>query len=1004
MKQILLSFLLFAFGLITIAATNNDKKTTKNKPLKTAEISNAIANEQNTQATEKQNSPTFKTKKFTAPVGEVVGTTTYDLQTNSGMGRRVATNPPGNFHYVAWTMGRDYTAGAANRGTGFNFYIRNTGKWGPEPTVRIEPNTRVGWPSIGFTQGRQFSITHGGGMVFTFRVGNQSDWEEVLVGQEVNDTDGVWARAAVSPPNIYCIIGRQTTFSGIDGGLNFILSEDNGNNWTSKGGLDQDYSEFYSLMSADDYQIDAKDSVVSIIFGSYTTDLVLYKSFNKGDNWEKTIVNTNSNPKSRNIGTDDNPDFSIEPHFGSDGGNSVLMDSEGIAHVVYSAHISYNLFDNDVNEGSAYAPLDWISALFYWNETMNEPQIIGKTIMNDNNGDGVLGAYLNNVLPLSQPYYANSVCQPQLGLDAADNIYVSYAALVDGDFVPTQVEFESSADEGVTLGNFTQEFPQDSILFSDVFMIKSLDKGATWQGPLNVTKAAGSEEVYPSIAKFIRDTIFLAYQHDPIPGTLLQIGQDMATLNEIAVVKILPEDINDEAAAPDSEPYISSMYSDILALPIDMLTVPQNCSADNSLILRANAWGMDYPDGLIENIQIEGLADYSKLGVQKEALYVEDSAGNKSDTIQITLEVIEDTLPPEIEISGACKEFAVLAGSTWTKPDIIITDFVMIDGNKEDSGCDLSKILQIEDNVNTAVVGTYTVVYTVSDFSDNEGSLTLNVEVVAEDNLGPELTITGLPELIGVNDFFDPDEDVIISVKDNVDCENVTLKIEGLEDIDTEVLGDYEITITATDQSGNTTVENRTVTVGDKTPPEINLTGPNTVNISHFSQCGADNIYNANDEWGFTAKDDNGLGITDVTNMVEVVYNNGNAIDCNCGGENELYEISYKVTDANGNSSEALRLVRVLSCILNVEDNPIYQFVDIFPNPTNGELNIETTNLKIYKISVYNLLGKNIITLNENQVKALTQLDLSNQAEGIYMVNVFTDKGTITRKVNVLKN
>jgi len=340
MKQILLSFLLLAFGFSVALGIDDDKKqAAKNKHLKTTKISDRIANNQ---AFESQNLPVFKAKNLKAPAGEVVGTTTYDLQSNSGMCRRVATNPPGSFTYVGWTMGRDYTTGASNRGTGFNFYNRNTGKWGPQPTKRIEPTERVGWPSIGFTQGRQFSITHSGGkgMMFTFRAGNQSDWEEVFVGEDVKDVDGVWARAVASAPNIYCIIGRQSSFGGIDGGLNFIRSFDSGKNWESKGALDADYSEHYPLMSADDYQIDAKDSIVSIIFGSYAGNLVLYKSLNKGDSWKKTIVNSNSNPKSRNIGTGENPDYSIDPHFGSDGGNSVIIDSEGISHVVYSAHIS----------------------------------------------------------------------------------------------------------------------------------------------------------------------------------------------------------------------------------------------------------------------------------------------------------------------------------------------------------------------------------------------------------------------------------------------------------------------------------------------------------------------------------------------------------------------------------------------------------------------------------------------------------------------------------------
>jgi len=1001
MKQILLSLLLFVFGFSAIADTGDKGQAINNKQLKTAKISDGAASDQ---AFENQNLPVFRAKNLKAPAGEVVGTTTYDLQTNSGMCRRVTSNPPGSFTYVAWTMGQDYTTGAANRGTGLNFYNRNTGKWGPQPTKRIEPTTRVGWPSIGFTQGRQFSITHSGstGLTFTYRTGNQSDWTEVLVGSDVKDVDGVWARSAVSSPHIYCVIGRLgATFGGIEGGLNYIRSPDSGKTWESLGSLEDDYSQHYPLMSADDYQIDAIDSVVSIIFGSYTGDLVLYKSDNRGDSWKKTFVNTNSNPKSENIGTGAEPDYSIDPHFGSDGGNAIIMDSDGLCHVVYSAHISYNLFDNDVNEGSAYPPLDWVSALFYWNESMSKPQIIGKTVMNDNNGDGNLGSYLNNVFPLLSAQYSNAVCQPQLGIDADDNLYVSYAAAVDGHFVPTVVEAETSVDSDLVMES--QEYPQDTVLFYDVFMIKSLDKGNSWQGPLNVTNAPGSEEIYPSIARSIKDTIFLVYQHDVLPGNIFQPGtpvQSFATLNEIAVVKLVPEDINDDVAPPDSEPYVSSIYD---AIPqFGILTVPQNCSADNSLFLRANAWGLDYPDGLIEKIQTtEGMADYSTVGTYKEAIYVEDSSGNKSDTLHIDVEVIEDTLPPEIKISGTCTEFSVLAGSEWTKPDVIITDYVMINDKREDSGCDISGNLQVEDNVNTDEVGSYTIIYTVSDFSDNEDTLALNVEVIQEDTEGPEIAVNGLPEVIGIFEFFDS-EDVEILVKDNVDCENVTIDIEGLEEINTEEFGEYTVKVTATDQSGNKTVEEILVKIGDTTPPEIDLDGPNTVKVIEPGQCGDDEMYDANDEWGYSARDIYGKDVVDVTGEVEVVYNDGNPIDCNCSDDgNKFYVITYTVTDDAGNKSVAERSVKVSSCV-GIEDNPIYEFVDIFPNPTKGHVNILTANLKVAEISVYNLLGKNILTVAENEVNALTKLDLSDQAEGVYMVNVITDKGTITRKVNLV--
>jgi len=901
-------------------------------------------------------------------------------------------------------MDLDFNNGSANRGTGFSFYNQNTGKWSPRPSSRIEPNTATGWPNIGFSGGRQFSISHtktAQGMMFCYRTGNQNEWTEVIVGELVNDYSGIWARAATDGPNIYAIIISSSfytdPFGDIPKVLHVIRSTDNGNNWESMGGLEENYFDTYPInMSADAYQIDAANGIVSVIYASYLTQMTLYKSMDKAESWTKTAVYKTSNPLIENLGDDENKDFTVDPHFGSDGGNSVIIDSEGISHVVYSAHISYNLKDHDVvNSAQFHPPLDWVSALFYWNENMTEPQMIGKTIMNDNNGDGNLGNFLNTVLLKSQPYYSNSICHPQLGIDANDNLYLSYTALVDGDFVPAEVEFESSEDGGETTIISTQQFEENSLLYTDVFMMKSTDKGASWQGPLNVTKAAASEETYPSIARNIKDTIFLAYQHDVLPGTYIQSSQTATTLNEIAVVKILPEAINNEAAAPDSEPYLSVFTRNYI--------VPQNCGLNNDTYLNANSWGMDYPEGLLEEIKLAGAVDYSTPGIYTEVLYVEDSAGNQSDTVQVTVEVVPDEQAPLIEIEEACLAFSVVAGSDWEVPPIKITDLVELNGAIVDSGCDVSENIRIESNVNTEITGSYTVIYFVGDFAGNENSLTLDIEVIEEDTEGPQITVTGLPELIGLFDPFNPD-DVKVAALDNADCENVTIVTEGLEAINLEELGVYPVTVTATDQSGNSTIEELTVTVVDNLPPVLELIGNYIIEIADPADCGEDGRFDLNEDPGIYISDGTGGSIA---GTVEAVYNNGEPINCTCGSsENELYTIRYNyiytLADSTTNTATAERQISVV-CV-GIEDNPIYEFVDIFPNPTKGQIFVKTEGLKVSEIKVYNIIGKTILQLRENELNAINRFDLNNEVEGMYMINVITDKGTITRKIHVLRN
>jgi len=1000
MKKMILLSLFAQFGWATMQGTINTKKNTIQ--LKTQSMN--VLNESTTfqHAPSNQSLITYTAKKLNAPVGEVIGTTTYDLQTNSGVCRRVATNPPGTFTYVGWTMGMDFpddprqNDGWPGRGTGFNFYNRNTGKWQSAPNQKIEPMSRSGWPNIGFSQGRQFSITHSGGMLFTYRTGNQSDWQEIRVGDMVNDQSGVWARAAIDPPNIYVVIGRDPrteSLNGINGGLNFIRSTDNGNTWESTGGLEANYAEtFPRSISGDTYQIDASNDIVSVILGNVLSEIVLYKSINKGDTWEKKIIQKTSNPLVEDINQDqDNPNFAVDPFFASGGGKTIIIDSKGKSHIVFSGQIQLNQADNDFVTDGFYSLIRETSALFYWNEDMTEPQIIGKSILNDNNEDGELGSAIGRMFlagaQVSQfgfPFYADIVAHPQLAIDNEDNLYVSYSAAVDGHFVPEKIEFESSNDRGETIETFTQEFPADSIPYYDVFMLRSADGGLNWQGPLNVTNAPASEETYPSIPRFINDTIFLAYQHDVLPGTFLQNPQTMPIVNEIAVVKILPEDINDEAAPKDSEPYLSILSNAYI--------LPQNCSLDKDIYLRNNAWGMDYPDGLIQDIQIVGEADYSTIGTYTEVIYVEDSAGNQSDTIHVSVEVIPDDLAPEIEIDSACTEFAIVVGSEWENPAVTITDFVTIEGEKTDSGCDLLENLQIEENVNTEEVGTYTVKYTVTDFADNEATLELTVEVIAEDADGPIVEVTGLPDVIGLFDSFSA-TDVSVTARDNVDCENVEINIEGLDEINTETLGDYPVAITVTDQSGNATPIDRVVTVGDNTAPTIILNGAYTIAVGP-DDCGDDAIFDMNDDpWVYALDETDG----DLTDQVNADY--GGGIDCNADG---VHIITYTVTDASGNEATAQRSIRVE--LVGIEDNPLFEFIDIYPNPTKGLLQVETIGLKVEEISVYTIIGERILNINERAVKDINEINLNDQAEGIYVVRVITANGTISQKVIINKN
>ena len=117
----------------------------------------------------------------------VIGTTTYDLQSNGSVhSTRIRINDDGSMS-GAWTMSQQYNTTYADRGTGYNFYS-TSGNWDPQPTLRLE-SSRGGWPSLLVCgNGTESSITHNTDNSYIQRTWRPSygsgQWEEDIVSSQ----------------------------------------------------------------------------------------------------------------------------------------------------------------------------------------------------------------------------------------------------------------------------------------------------------------------------------------------------------------------------------------------------------------------------------------------------------------------------------------------------------------------------------------------------------------------------------------------------------------------------------------------------------------------------------------------------------------------------------------------------------------------------------------------------------------------------------------------------
>jgi hypothetical protein len=76
------------------------------------------------------------------------------------------------------------------------------------------------------------------------------------------------------------------------------------------------------------------------------------------------------------------------------------------------------------------------------------------------------------------------------------------------------------------------------------------------------------------------------------------------------------------------------------------------------------------------------------------------------------------------------------------------------------------------------------------------------------------------------------------------------------------------------------------------------------------------------------------------------------------------------------------------------------QPITIYPNPTTGIFTINTEGIKINQLKIYNIIGEIIQpTSSLSLLKGNASLDFSEQPNGIYFVQIETDKTTFNKKI-----
>lgn len=114
---------------------------------------------------------------------------------------------------------------------------------------------------------------------------------------------------------------------------------------------------------------------------------------------------------------------------------------------------------------------------------------------------------------------------------------------------------------------------------------------------------------------------------------------------------------------------------------------------------------------------------------------------------------------------------------------------------------------------------------------------------------------------------------------------------------------------------------------------------------------------------------------------------------------NGTYTVSLTVSDGTNNNTET-KTAYILVGPAGVDEASWEKDVLIFPNPVKDQLHVNSA-MKMKSISLVDLNGISMIRINECNSSNL--LELGRISDGIYILQVETEKGLMQRKINVVR-
>jgi PKD repeat protein len=248
------------------------------------------------------------------------------------------------------------------------------------------------------------------------------------------------------------------------------------------------------------------------------------------------------------------------------------------------------------------------------------------------------------------------------------------------------------------------------------------------------------------------------------------------------------------------------------------------------------------------------------------------------------------------------------------------------------------------------------------------------------DQVAPSITLNG-PDTISILQFGTYTEQGATAF----DCTDGVIVPTIQNSPDTAVVGTYDVLYIATDAAGNRDTVVRTVIIGAKPVADFSFSTPVYNNRVQF----LDLSTNFPDHWVWSFGDNSGS----VQKNPLKTYNTTGT-----------FNVCLTSSNAFGTSTTVCKDVTVTSIQTGINDVELDQQIAMFPNPSNGKVNVTVKGdvTPQLTVTVYNILGETVA--NPVTYKAGTtnmQLDLSGAASGLYLVKIQSEKASTIKHLTI---